>query len=74
MKYLFLLFCSFSLLACNSGNNKETNSDEKNATQTNGGKPWSNEDQVNFMNDCIEEAGRNISRDSAQKYCACVLT
>ena len=75
MKPFLIIFALF-LFSCNSGQRKEKTDDNnktENSTQSDPGNKWSNEDQVNFMNDCIQEAGRNISSDSAQKYCACVL-
>ena len=76
MKFL-LMFSAFLVISCNSGkrqesgeNDKSENSSADNAKSRN----WSNEDQVNFMEDCISEATNNMKEDSARVYCACMLT
>jgi hypothetical protein len=78
MKNFLIILLGLLTFACNSGtDNKDGNNDTtlRNTTPgTAAGGNWTNEDQVNFMDNCISEAGRNISRDSAQAYCACMLT
>ena len=73
MKILLIISACF-LFSCNSGkNNGADEKDEKeNSTSTQG--KWTNEEQVNFMNDCITNAGPDIKSDSTQIYCACMLT
>ena len=71
---ILLILSVFCLFACNSGKSKEEGNSgtQEKSTRTEG--KWSNEDQVNFMNDCIENAGPDIKNDSIQIYCACMLT
>jgi hypothetical protein len=75
MKNFLIILLGLITFACNSGSDSKAGTQDTtiNNSET-GGKAWTNEDQVNFMDNCINEAGRNISRDSAQKYCACMLT
>jgi hypothetical protein len=72
---LLMILSAILVISCNSGKN----ADEKNSTQNSAdnktkGNKWTNEDQVNFMNDCITEAAKGMKGDSAQIYCACMLT
>lgn len=71
MKYFLYLIICFSFIACNSSREEAR---ESNSTgNAKAAKAWSNEDQISFMDDCITEAEKTTSSDSAQKYCACVL-
>ena len=71
MKILFFLILGFSFTACNSGSGETLESNSTGNAKVE--KAWSNEDQISFMDDCITEAEKTTSSDSAQKYCACVL-
>ena len=71
---ILLIISAFFIISCNSGKNNEAAEDDKKekADRTTG--KWTNEDQVNFMDDCISNAGTDMKSDSIQIYCACMLT
>jgi hypothetical protein len=73
---LIMILSAVLVLSCNSRNSGADDNKSKNtSTESNTkGNKWSNEDQVNFMDDCITEATKNMKEDSAQVYCACMLT
>jgi hypothetical protein len=71
---ILMIISAFLIFSCNSGKNKETGeTDKKENSDLPKGK-WSNEEQVNFMDDCISNAGTGMKNDSTQIYCACMLT
>ena len=78
MKILFIITTTFLILSCNSGKREESGDKDKtenaSANDAKSTSKWSNEDQVNFMDDCIMEAAKKMKEDSARVYCACMLT
>ena len=73
MKILLIISACF-IISCNSGKNNEAAETDKNENSGKADGKWSNEEQVNFMDDCISKAGPAMKSDSAQIYCACMLT
>jgi len=73
MKILFIISACF-IISCNSGKNNEAAENDKKENADRTTAKWTNEDQVNFMDDCISKAGLAMKSDSAQMYCACMLT
>ena len=71
---ILIIISAFLIISCNSGNNADKKETDKNETTDKPKSKWTNEEQVNFMDDCISNAGPDIKEDSLQIYCACMLT
>lgn len=72
MKILLIISACF-IISCNSGKNNEAGESDKNENSAGAQGKWTNEEQVNFMDDCISNAGAGMGNDSTQLYCACML-
>jgi len=70
-----LLVGSFLFSACN--NDASTKKDNKDSGVTNTtsatAKTWSPEDELEFMNDCVDNAQARLGNEKAYAYCKCVL-
>ncbi len=71
---LILLVGSLLFTACtNEGSTKDGKDSASTNTTSATAKTWTQEDELEFMNGCVDNAKARLSNEKAYAYCKCVL-
>lgn len=69
--FIALLFVTFT--ACNSKSPTSKNSSSDNAAKGSGTSAWTREDEMEFMDACVEGSSERLGEEKAFNQCKCIL-